>query len=139
MTIQPYLSFEGRAEEALGFYQKALGAKLEALMRFKDSPEACPEGMLPAGAEGKIMHMSFKIGDATIMASDGRCSGKPEFKGIALAYLASDVAGSERAFAALAEGGAVQMPLGKTFFSPSFGMVEDRFGVAWMVLAPMPA
>jgi PhnB protein len=136
MTIQPYLSFEGRAEEALVFYQKALGAEVEMLMRYKDSPDPCPEGMIPPGSEEKVMHMTLKIGDGAIMGSDGRCSGKPDFKGISLSYAAKDAAEADRVFAALSDGGAVQMPLGKTFFSPRFGMAADRFGVSWMVIVP---
>ncbi len=136
MAIQPYLFFEGRAEEAAGFYQKVFGAELEMLMRYKDSPDPCPEGMIPPGAEGKVMHMSLKIGDAIVLGSDGHCSGKPDFQGFALTYVAKDPADADRVFAALSEGGAVRMPLGKTFFSPRFGMVADRFGVLWNVIVP---
>jgi PhnB protein len=134
MTIQPYLNFEGRAEEAAAFYQKALGAELQMLMRYKDSPEPCSEGMVPPGSENKVMHMSMKIGDTVILGSDGRCSGKPSFQGISLAYTAKDIAEADRVFAALSDGGTVQMPMGKTFFSPKFGMAADRFGISWMVL-----
>jgi PhnB protein len=136
MTIQPYLFFEGRAEEAAAFYQKVFGAKIEMLMRYKDSPDPCPEGMVPPGSEGKVMHMSLKIGDGVVMGSDGRCSGKPDFQGFSLSYAARDAEEADRVFAALSEGGAVQMPLGKTFFSPRFGMAADRFGVSWMVIVP---
>ena len=131
MQIQPYLTFEGRCEEALEFYKKALGAEVTALMRFKDSPDP---GMCAPGAGDKVMHSAFRIGDSTVMASDGRCVGNPAFQGFALSINARNGAEAERLFAALAEGGQVQMPLGKTFFSPSFGMVADRFGVAWMVI-----
>ena len=131
MQVQPYLFFDGRCEEALEFYKKALGAEVEMLMRFKESPE--PEAC-PAGAGEKVMHSSFKIGDTTVMASDGHCTGKPAFQGFALSVNARDGAHAERLFAALSEGGQVQMPLAKTFFSPSFGMVADRFGVSWMVI-----
>ncbi|HAB18291.1 MAG TPA: VOC family protein [Verrucomicrobiales bacterium] len=128
--VQPYLFFEGSCDQALEFYQKALGAEVTALMRFKDSPELplCPE----ASAD-KVMHASFRVGETVIMASDGRCSGKASFAGFALSLTLKDAAQAERAFTALAAGGQVQMPLGKTFFSPSFGMVIDRFGVAWMI------
>ena len=136
MPVQPYLFFEGRAEEAAGFYQKVFGAELQMLMRYKDSPQPCPEGMIPPGAEGKVMHMSLKIGDGEVMGSDGRCSGKADFEGFSLSYPAKDAADADRVFAALADGGEVQMPLGKTFFSPRFGMVTDRFGVPWMVIVP---
>ena len=134
MQVQPYLCFEGRCEEALEFYRKALGAKVEMLMRFNESPDP---HMCPAGAPGdKVMHACVSIGDTQVMASDGRCTGQPSFQGIALSITASDEAKAERFFAALAEGGQVQMPLAKTFFSPSFGMVADRFGVGWMVVVP---
>jgi len=134
MQVQPYLCFEGRCEEALEFYRKALGAKVEMLMRFKESPDP---NMCPAGASGdKVLHSSFTIGDTQVMASDGRCTGKPSFEGIALSITAPGEANAEKLFAALADGGQVQMPLAKTFFSPRFGMVADRFGVSWMVIVP---
>ena len=103
------------------------------LMRFKDAPEAPPPGMIPPGSENKVMHMSFRIGDSTILASDGNCAGKPSFQGFALSLTVKDEAEADRVFNALADGGQVQMPIGQTFFSPRFGMVADRFGVNWMV------
>ena len=134
--IQPYLFFDGRCEEALEFYRKALGAKVEMLMRNKESPEPPPPGMLPPGSEGKVMHASLRIGDSVVMASDGHCRGKPSFQGFSLSVTARDEAEAKRFFAALSEGGSVTMPLGKTFFSPAFGMATDRFGVGWMVIVP---
>lgn len=134
MQVQPYLFFEGRCEEALAFYGKAIGAKIVDLMRFKESPEPPPPDMCPPGSDDKVMHASFTIGETTVMASDGRASGKPNFQGFALSLLAADEAEAKRLFSAVGEGGQVQMPLGKTFFSPAFGMVTDRFGVLWMVL-----
>lgn len=134
--IQPYLFFEGRTEEALQFYSKVLGAKVDMLMRFKDAPEAPPPGACAPGSADKVMHASFHIGDAEVMASDGMCSGKPSFQGFSLSVSARDEADAKRMFTQLSEGGQVQMPLGKTFFSPSFGMVADRFGVSWMVVVP---
>jgi PhnB protein len=131
MQVQPYLFFDGRCEEAVEFYRSALGAEVEMLMRFKDSPE--PEHT-PQGAADKVMHTSFRIGESTIMASDGRCQGQPSFQGFSLSLPVADEAEAERLFTALADGGQVQMPLAKTFFSPRFGMVADRFGVSWMVL-----
>ena len=131
MQVQPYLFFDGRCDEALAFYQKVLGAKVEMLMRFKESPDPAS---CPAGAGEKVMHSAFKIGDATVMASDGYCGGNPSFQGFALSVDARNGAEAERLFAALSEGGQVQMPLARTFFSPSFGMVADRFGVSWMVI-----
>jgi PhnB protein len=134
MQVQPYLFFDGRCEEAVEFYKSALGAEVTMLMRFKDSPEPCEEGMVPPGAENKVMHSSFRIGDATVMASDARCGGRPSFQGISLALTVPDDAEAERRFAALSDGGQVQVPLTKTFFSSSFGVVADRFGVPWMVV-----
>ena len=133
MPIEPYLFFNGRCEEAIEFYKKALGADVLMMMRVKDSPEPYPPGMLPPGSENKIMHVSLRVGDATVMASDGRCSGETDFQGFSLSLTASDEADAGKKFAALAEGGQVQMPLGKTFWSACFGMVADRFGVGWMV------
>jgi PhnB protein len=132
MQVQPYLYFDGRCEEALAFYRKALGAEVVMLMRFKDGPE---RGMAPPGGEEKVMHASFRIGDTTVMASDGRCLGKPNFQGFALSLDAASDAEAERLFAALGDGGQVQMPLAKTFFASRFGMLADRFGVSWMVIA----
>lgn len=130
MQIQPYLSFDGRCEEALEFYRKAIGAEVMMLMRFKDSPEPGQCGPAPGD---KVMHASVRIGDSMIMASDGRCEGRLSFQGFSLSLTVATEAQAERAFAALGEGGQVQMPLAKTFFSPRFGMVADRFGVSWMV------
>jgi PhnB protein len=133
MQVQPYLFFDGRAEEAIEFYKSKLGAKVEMMMRFKESPDPSASMSVP-GAENKVMHAALRIGDATVMASDGRCLGNPDFKGFALSLTARDDAEAKRLFGALAEGGQVQMPLTKTFFSSSFGMVADRFGVGWMVV-----
>lgn len=133
MEIQPYLMFDGRCEEAVEFYRSRLGAKVEMLMRFKESPDPPPPGMLPPGSENKVMHSSLRIGDTIVMASDGRCAGQPSFQGFSLSISVPSEADAERIFAALADGGQVQMPLAKTFWSPRFGMVADRFGVSWMV------
>jgi PhnB protein len=138
MQVQSYLNFDGRCEEALEFYQRALGAEVECLMRFKDSPEPHAPGMVPPGAGNKVMHASFRIGTSTVMASDCHSGGRPSFQGFSLALTLADEAAAKRAFAALGDGGKVQMPLAKTFFSPSFGVVADRFGVSWMVyVAPV--
>ena len=135
MQIQPHLFLEGRCEEAIEFYRRALGAEMQMLLRYKESPDPMAPGMIPPGAEDKVMHASLTIGGATILASDGRCGGQPDFKGVSLSLTAPDAAAAERLFSALAEGGQVRMPLGPTFFSPKFGMVADRFGVSWMVIA----
>ncbi|MGH8489217.1 MAG: VOC family protein [Gammaproteobacteria bacterium] len=128
--VQPYLFFDGRCEEALEFYRKALDAEVTMLMHFKDSPDPTMAHV----PDNKVMHASFRIGETTVMASDGRCGGQPSFEGFALSLSVPTVAGADRLFAALANGGQVQMPLAKTFFSPRFGMVSDRFGVSWMIL-----
>ncbi len=138
MHVQPYLFFDGRCEEALECYKSALGAELVMLMRFRDSPDPPPPGMVPPGSEGKVMHASFRVGDTEVLASDGRCQGRPSFQGISLSLTVPDEATADWLFAALADGGQVQVPLGKTFFSPRFGMVADRFGVGWMVIVAAP-
>ena len=135
MTIKPYLFFDGRAEEAIGFYREVLGAEVLMLMRFKESPEPPPSGAAGPGAEDKVMHASLRIGDAELMLSDGNCGGQPDFRGMSLALSAKDAGEAQRLFTALGEGGQVRMPFGPTFFSPGFGVVADRFGVSWMVLA----
>ena len=132
MNVEPYLFFDGRCEQALEFYKKALGAKVEAVIRYKENPEPKHN---PPNSDDKVMHALFRIGDATIMASDGNCQGKPSFQGFALTLNAADAAEAKRRFDALAEGGHVQMPLNETFFAKSFGMLSDRFGVSWMVMA----
>lgn len=134
MQITPYMFFDGKAEEAAEFYKAALGAEVEMMLRFGESPEPAPEGMLPPGSENKIMHMSLKIGESRLYMSDGNCQGQAKFDGSALSLQVTDTEQAERLFAALSEGGTVQMPMGETFFSPRFGMVADRFGVNWMVL-----
>jgi len=136
MQVQSYLFFDGRCEEALEFYKKALGIKVEMLMRFSDSPDPMPPGMIPPGSEKKVMHSAFRIGETLVMASDGNCGSKPKFEGFCLSVDAKNAAEADKLFAALGEGGKVQMPLGKTFFSPRFGMVADKFGVGWMVIVP---
>jgi PhnB protein len=135
MQIQPYLFFEGRCEEALQFYSKALGAEVQMLMRYKDSPEPQPKGAKTPPAD-KVMHASMRIGDTEVMASDGFATGKPNFHGFSLSLSARDDAEARRWFEALSDGGKVQQPLIKTFFSSSFAMVADRFGVPWMVVVP---
>jgi len=134
--VQPYLLFGGRCEEALEFYRTAIGAQVEMVMRFSESPEPCPPGVLADGFEKKVMHSSFKVGATTLMASDGCCIEDGNFHGFSLSLTVPDEAGARRAFAALGEGGTVKMPLNKTFWSPCFGMLTDRFGLGWMVIVP---
>jgi len=133
MQVEPYLFFNGRCEEALEFYRRALGAEVGVVMRFKESPDPPPPGTLPPGFENKVMHSTLRIGETTVMASDGHSSGPPDFKGFSLTIAVDDPAKADRIFAALAEGGRVQMPLTKTFWSPRFGMLTDRFGLGWMI------
>ena len=131
MNLQPYLFFDGKCEEALDFYKQTLGAEPKMLMRFKNAPD---QSMITAGAEEKVMHAQVQIGDTTVLMSDGRCLGKPNFQGFALTINAKSEAEADKLFGALSEGGQVTMPLAKTFFSPRFGMLTDKFGVGWMVL-----
>jgi len=133
MHIEPYLFFDGRCEEAIEHYRKTLGATVENLVRFKDSPEA-NNGTMPPNSENKIMHASFRVGDSRINCSDGTCLGKPVFQGVSLVAEVKTDADAERVFKALSEGGAVHQPLIQTFFSSRFGMLADKFGVAWMVM-----
>ena len=141
MKVESYLMFEGRCDEALEFYRHALGAQVTMLMRYKDNPEpaagqGCADGGGPGPTPEMVMHASFTVGDTQIMASDGMGSGHASFRGISLALSPANAADAKRYFDALADGGKVQMPLTKTFFSQAFGMVADRFGVPWMVVAP---
>jgi PhnB protein len=133
MTIQPYLFFDGSCEQALQFYQRAIGAKVEMLMRFKESPEKSPDFKLPPGYEDKVMHSSVRIGDSVVMAADDCMGTSKASSGFSLSLTAPDAAEARRCFDALAEGGQVTMPLSKTFWSSAFGMLRDRFGVHWMV------
>ncbi len=133
MHVQSYLNFNGRCEEALEFYKQALGGQTVMLVRFKDMPDPKPPGMIPPGTENKVMHARFRIGDTVLLASDGQGAGTPAYEGMSLSITADDEAAAERIFTALADGGQVRMPLAKTFFSPRFGMLADRFGVPWMV------
>ena len=134
-SIQPYLNFNGRAEEAIEFYKQAIGIKVEMLMHFKDAPD---KSMMAPGSEGKVMHASFTLGNTTVMVSDGHCDSSKGFEGFNLSLNVPDAAAAEKAFAALSKGGKVEMPLAKTFFSPAFGMLKDKFGLMWMVHVPAP-
>jgi len=131
MHVQPYLNFDGRCGEALEFYKQALGANVDMLMRFKDAPD---QSMITPDYADKVMHAQIQVGNTMLLMSDGRCTGKPDFHGIALAISVASEAEAEKTFSALADGGQVQMPLGKTFFSPRFGMLADKFGVGWMIV-----
>lgn len=137
MHIEPYLFFEGRCEEALAFYQSAVGAEVTMKMRYDENPEPPPPGQ-PHPPGNKIMHASFKVGDSTVMASDGMCSGKTAFNGFSLTMATQTEAEAEKVFAALSAGGKVDQPLIKTFFTPKFGMLTDKFGLGWMVLVWQP-
>lgn len=133
--VQPYLMFGGRCEEALNFYRTALGATIDMMMKFSDSPVPVPDDKIPPGFQNKVMHSSFRIGETTLMASDG-CEVNNPFKGFSLALSVAAEEDADRTFNALAQGGKVTMPLGKTFWSPRYGMVTDRFGIDWMVMVP---
>lgn len=133
MQLQPYLMFEGKAEEAISFYRKAIGAEVLMMMRYNENPEPAQPGFLPPGSEEKIMHASLRVGTSEVLLSDGMCSGTTSFNGFSLSLTVDSEADAERYFKALAEGGNIEMPLARTFFSPSFGMLSDRFGVSWMV------
>ena len=130
MPIQPYLMFNGRCEEAIDFYKKALGAQAQMVLRFKEAPD---QSMITPGMDEKIMHAALNIGDGVVLMSDGMCTGQQAFEGFSLSFTVADEAEAQRRFNALSDGGQVRMPLGKTFFSPSFGVVADKFGVGWMV------
>jgi len=133
MQVQPYLNFDGRCDEAIEFYKRAVGAEVQMLMRYKDAPGgSCPGGMTMAA--DKVMHASLRIGDSMVMASDGRCQGQAKFDGISMSLSANNDADAAKIFAALSDGGKVTMPLDKTFFATSFGMLTDKFGVSWMVI-----
>jgi len=131
MSVTPYLFFDGRCEEAIEFYKKTLGAEVDMMMRFKDTPD---KSMCTPGTENKVMHAALRISGTSVMASDGRAQNKPKFEGFALSITPKDEADAQRVFKALADGGEVQMPLAETFFAQSFGMVADRFGVGWMII-----
>lgn len=135
MLVQPYLFFGGHCEEALNFYHAALDAQVEMLVRFNESPEPMPSNMLQAGFENKVMHAAFRVGSVTILASDG-CNDNSSFSGFSLVLTVSTEQQADRFFAALGEGGQVKMPLAKTFWSPWYGMLTDRFGIDWMIMVP---
>jgi PhnB protein len=131
-TVQPYLFFDGKCEEALDFYKDAIGAKVDMMMRFKESPD---QAHIPPGSGEKVMHAAFHVGETQVLASDGHCAGKPSFQGFGLALNARSDAEAEKLFGAVGKGGQVLQPLTKTFFASKFGMVADKFGIMWMVIA----
>ena len=137
MNVQPYLSFEGRCEEAIDFYKSTVDAKVEMMMRFKEAP-ADQQAMISPDSKDKVMHAALKIGEATVMASDGYCTGKPSFSGVSLALTADSPAEADKLFNALSKGGQVTMPMTETFFANRFGTCSDKFGVTWMVINPKP-
>jgi PhnB protein len=138
MTLEPYLSFNGRCEEAIAFYEQAIGAQLTMKMRMNEAPDPPPPGAIPPGFDNKIMHASLRVGAMNLLVTDGNSDAAPSFKGFSLALSVDDTADAHCKFDALAKGGKVTMPLGPTFWSPCFGMLEDPFGVGWMVMVPAP-
>ncbi|MDZ7938487.1 MAG: VOC family protein [Rhodoferax sp.] len=138
MKVEPYLFFNGRCEEAMAFYQAALGAEVIFQMRMNEAPDPPPPGAIPAGFEDKVMHATLRIGELDVMVSDGNSDMQPSFKGFCLSLSVDTPEEAQRRFEALQQGGKVTMPMGKTFWSPAFGMVEDQFGVGWMVIVPTP-
>ena len=136
MKVQAYISFHGHCEEALEFYKKSVGAEVTGLMRWKESPDAAMKP--PHGFEEKVMNASFRIGDTALMADDSPGASPAEFKGMTLAIEVADDAEARRVFTALGEGGKVTMALMKTFWTSSFGMLTDQFGVPWMVNVAAP-
>lgn len=137
MKVEPYLFFNGRCDEAIAFYKEALGAEVTMLMRMNEAPDPPPPGAIPAGFENKVMHANLRIGSTMLMVSDGNSNNQPVFDGFSLSVGVADAAEAERTYTALLQGGGkVVMPLGKTFWSPAFGMLKDQFGVGWMVIAP---
>ena len=132
MTVQPYLFFDGKCEEAIEFYKGAIGAKVDMMMRYKESPD---QSHLPPNSADKVMHAAFKVGDTQVLASDGHCAGKPSFQGFGLTLNAKSDAEADKLFTNVGKGGQVVQPLAKTFFASKFGMVTDRFGIMWMVIA----
>lgn len=139
MKVEPYLFFNGRCEEAMAFYKEAIGAEVTFQMRMNDAPEQPPPGAIPEGFGNKIMHANLRIGSTMLMVSDGNSNMQPSFKGFSLSLGVADAAEAERKFTALQKGGGkVTMPMTKTFWSPAFGMLEDKFGVGWMVIVPSP-
>jgi len=139
MKVEPYLFFNGRCEEAMAFYKEAIGAEVTFQMRMNEAPDPPPPGAIPEGFGNKIMHANLRIGSTMLMVSDGNSNMQPSFKGFTLSLGVADAADAERKFTALQQGGGkVTMPMGKTFWSPAFGMLEDKFGVGWMVIVPSP-
>jgi PhnB protein len=144
-TLTPYLSFAGNTREAFAFYEKALGARIETMMRFADMPasamptEGCGDAGMPGG-DG-IMHACLAVpGGAMLFACDTP-PGRPHegIQGVMLALQFDTDDEAHRAFDALSQGGQVTMPMAPAFWARTFGMLSDRFGVRWAINgAPIP-
>ncbi|MFI5093961.1 MAG: VOC family protein [Candidatus Acidiferrales bacterium] len=131
MQLNPYLLFNGQCEEAFKFYEKCLGGKIEMLSTFGDSPMA---KQVPPEWYGKVMHASLKLGDGMIlMGSDPPPDNYQVPQGFSVSLSVKDPAETERIFNELAQDGKVTMPIQKTFWSPRFGMLVDRFGIPWIL------
>jgi PhnB protein len=130
IQVQPYLFFNGNCEEALEFYKSTVGATVDFMMRYKESPQL--DKTMPPNFDDKVMHVTFRIGDSTLMAADD-CMSQRKFDGFSLSLSGANEAEAKKFFDALSAGGRVDMPLTKTFWSPCFGMLTDKFGIGWMV------
>lgn len=135
MKFLPYLNFDGTCAEAFRFYEKVFNGKIEAMMTFEETPMAAEEGM--DGWQGRIMHACLSVGDSLLMASDSPVGRYEVPRGLWVSIGLKEVAEGERVFRELSEGGQVVMPYEKTFWSPGFGMVNDRFGTPWMINVEM--
>ena len=138
-SVQPYLFFRGRCEEAIDYYKKTLGAEVDVMLRFRDNPDKPGRDQVPAELDDRIMHASLRIAGAEIMMSDGMKSGPLDFACMSLSLSVPSEAECERLYNALAADGTVQMPIGPTFFARRFGAVADKFGVSWMIMVPPDA
>lgn len=134
MQLAPYIFFYGRCAEALEFYKGVFGGTAE-VMRVKDSPMAAD---MPGHAGDSVMHASFKAPGVEFFASDGReqKAVNPDEGNISLALDAASAEEGEKIFNALAEGGKVSMPIAEAFWGGRFGMIQDKFGLEWMMTLP---
>ena len=133
MQVNPYLHFDGNCEAALKYYQKVLGARIEVMVPYESGP---PDMPTPLDYKKKIMHAKVTVDGEVLMGSDAPPGHFQKPQGFSVSLQVEDPTDAERKFKALAEGGTINMPFGKTFFSKGFGMCVDQFGVPWMVNCP---